>query len=134
MAGAGGAATGRPGVAEAWGGVTGAEGAGASAVGGAALGPGAGEAVAPGADGAAVPGVENEPGLSSDAVDLVPAGSRSHVTMPAFTTITAPATQGQSRRRIGGRTATGWRWIVASVGTFAASCRFCSAFLRASRI
>jgi hypothetical protein len=79
-------------------------------------------------------GVENEPGLSSDAVDLVPAGSRSHVATPAFTTITAPATHGHSRMRIGGRTATGGRWIVASVGTFAASCRFCSAFLRASRI
>jgi hypothetical protein len=103
-------------------------------VSGAARGPGAGEAVAPGADGAAVPGVENEPGLSSDAMDLVPDGSKSHVTIPAFTTITAPATHGHSRMRIGGRTGTGWRWTVASVGTFAASCRFCSAFLRASRI
>ena len=132
MAGIGGATTGRPGVAGARGGA-GAEGAGAS-VAGAAPGPGAGEAVAPGADGAAGPGGENEPGLSSDAVDFVPAGSRSQVTTPALTTITAPATQSQSRRRIGGRTGTGWRWIVASVGTFAASCRFCSAFLRASRI
>ena len=90
--------------------------------------------MAPGAGGAAVPGVENEPGRSSDAVDVVPDGSRSHVTMPAFTTITAPTTHGHSRMRIGGRTAEGWRWTVASVGTFAASCRFCSAFLRASRI
>jgi hypothetical protein len=81
-----------------------------------------------------VPGVENELGLSSDAVDLVPDGSRNHVTTTAFTTITAPATHGHSRMRIGGRTAAGRRWIVASVGTFAASCRFCSAFLRASRI
>jgi hypothetical protein len=81
-----------------------------------------------------VPGVENEPGLSSDAVDVVPAGSRSHVATPAFTTITAPATHGHSRMRIGGRIAAGWRWIVLRVGTFAASCRFCSAFLRASRI
>jgi hypothetical protein len=104
------------------------------AVGGAAAGTGAGGAATVGADGAAEPGVENVPGLSSNAVDRVPAGSKSHVTKAAFTTMTAPATQGHSRRRIGGRTAAGWRWIVASVGTFAASCRFCSAFRRASRI
>ena len=129
----GGVATGRPGVGGA-GGAAGAEGTGASAASGAARRLGAGDVVAPGADGPAVPGVENDPGLSTDAVDFVPAGSRSHVAMPAFATITAPATQGHSRMRIGGRTATGGRWSVASVGTFAASCRFCSAFLRASRI
>jgi hypothetical protein len=100
---------GGPGVVGAWGGATGAEGAGAMVVGGAATGPGAGGSATPGAGGAAVPGVENEPGLSSKAVDRVPAGRKSHVRKAAFTTITAPATQGQSRRRIGGWTATGWR-------------------------
>jgi hypothetical protein len=123
VAAIGGATTGRLDVA-------GAEGAGASVA-----GPVPGAAVAPGADGGAEPGGENEPGLSSDAVGFVPAGSKSQVTAAALTTTTAPAThQSQSRRRIGGRAATGWRWIVASVGTFGARCRFCSAFLRASRI
>jgi fructose-1-phosphate kinase PfkB-like protein len=73
-------------------------------------------------------------GPSTGAVVVVPTGRRSQVTMPAFATMTAPATHGQSLTCVGDRDVAGFLWTVASVGTFAESWRFCSAFLSASRM
>jgi hypothetical protein len=87
-------------------------------------------AVGSGLAGAAVPAR----GRSTVTVASRSRGNSSHVAKPAFATITAPAIHGQRRSRIGGRTTTGWRWTVVSVGTLAASWRFCSAFLKASRM